>query len=453
MEELLSYIEQIHPRELFLDSVYPAPAANQELEDYSNLSLVEIKKNLSLDEIWRVGLSFLKRGNTLEAIQYFKLYLKRDASNPRIIASLGFCYLILNEYEKAIKIFNKALTKDHNLIEVRLWLVFAKIKEQNFKSAKLQINKIKDQINNAAKLILDLYIALASSSEKQVKKAYENLETHSNLQLVAEIIVLYEFFKGRKLLNEGDVISACRIWNNVYSKYQEEWHKHKIISQYLFSLSSGKLHFLSLRKNDSQYLKVIEKLLHLQLIPEFFEEESALNERLEYWKSKITEKGSYPYANFRHALCLSYLGKISEAYERFLECRDKIPASKVSFFKIDELIDWTRDPEFKPEANEEGWDPSMFYGDEIQEWKDQGFDNPVIAKRWKNLGANALEAKSWELEFKTAKGLSFAYYAAGFKDPKIAIKWAKYFSVPTEAWECYSQGNQIDEFGRVFVEK
>jgi len=253
------------------------------------------------------------------------------------------------------------------------------------------------------------------------------------------------FLKGKASLEKGDLVTAARDWSEVFNQDQDGWYKQQKIISYLNSTGLKRIHFILARKNEKEsYHRVLEKLLHFGLIPEFFEEHSQLADRSDFWNSKLDKKGSYPYAHFRYAICLLYQGNFMQAYDEFLICRDKVPATKVAFFKLDEIIDWLRDyADDQPAVATNVWDAFFTNPSDAEPWVNGGFDDPRVAKRWFSLGATPGEAQKWQVVFSGQMSIAYSFYAVGFRDPEEAKKWSAHFFIPIEAWECYSAGGDI----------
>lgn len=439
MSELLEYFENIDPYDLLVETMHPAPCANDPITDYQEYTLAQIKADLSIDELWRISNSYIKQKKYIDAISYIRLAMKIDPKHERLRGLLGLCFLLLGETKKAEKEFSSALKINSELFEVRLWLAYIKCNQTKWSSALRNLLLVDIKEGNSLwilKKVLEIWISDATQKKSKYKNLISEISNLWENKFCSDVLTLHYFRMGKAKLEEGDLVEAVKIWLIAFKKDQIAWHRHRIISNTIQQYSSKSIHFLKLRKSSDTYAAVLEKLLHLSLLPEFFEEESELEKRLAFWKSKLSSKGSYPYAHFRYALCLAFSGETHDAYDNMLSCRDKIPASKVSFFRIDELIDWLREPEYAEKITNP-WQAYFDSEEEIVSWREAGFDDPIKARRWKTLGASPEEAKVWSNDFKHSPSLAYGYYACGFRDSKIAKKWAENFSVPSEAWECY----------------
>ena len=467
----LEYFEGKDFFELFSGTIFPAPAAAEPMVDFEDQSLKSIIENLSSDELWRVANSFFKRRELKLAQKYYTVLSKKSGNNEKVLALLGLCCILQGDRQSGIRYLKKSIVKDPNLEEARLWLLYALICESG--SARLSKHFERLLVSKSSKIkslsqYLKCFYFAKRGKEKEFQNLYQEILKESEPQFIKELLVLYEFFKGCEALNKGDLVKASAIWAAAYRDYRDQWLRQPIVSMHFGLFSKKKVYFLDFRKSENQFYElVLEKLLHLSLIPEFYESRDAVFERREYWKSQTVGKGTYPYAYFRYALCLLFENKLSDSYEAFLTCRDKIPASKIDYFKIDPLIDWIRDLTFgsdqllktNQEAEEEsktgwvesdkndellknGWNSYFRLRKDAEEWFTCGFADPVVAKRWSNLGASPNEAIGWNKAFSTCPLTAFGFFAAGFRDPVEAFHWSREFSVPIEAWECYSAGGK-----------
>lgn len=444
MSDLLHYFDDLDPYDLLSDTLYPAPAANEPIADFSNMNIDQITEVLSIDELWRISNSFVRRARYTEALTYIRIALDKDPYHARLKALSGLCYLLLGDYKKAGKEFTSVLKIDSTLDEVRVWSAYIRAVEKKWTSVARHLSLVQNPSIAVvtARALIETWQYYSQQKKSKYSKAIQTLHEYADNVLCSDVLTLHYFSEGKKCIEEGDLVSAARIWQSTFQRDSLSWCRHRSILETLQRYASDRISFLQLRKNDLAYGRMLEKLLHLSLIPEFFEEEKNISERMLYWKQSVGGKGGYPYAHFRYALCLAYMGEIEKAYEELLACRDKIPASKVSFFRIDELIDWARDPGSK-EENSNPWTHFFDSASEIESWQHHGFNDPRSAKRWKALGASPAEAREWEQVFALDSHLGFGFYASGFRDPHIAYNWSKHFSVPSDAWECYS--NQMQE--------
>lgn len=452
-DELKLYFDQVNAFELLLGTSFKAPAANVPIPDFTEQSYLEIIENLSTDELWRIASSFLRRKEIEIADKYFELAYKKERSNSKVLAERGLIALLREDYASADKLLKRALTKTPDLVEARLWLTFVRIREGKIKGASSHLNKItetKSKLLNGLIKYLETYVAVSQDNQENVLKCLTEVKEFNDESFVRELLTYVGFLKGKAFLEKGDLVTASRIWSEAFMEDQEGWYKHPKIISFLSSAGLKRIHFIAIRKQENKnYHRILEKLLHLGLVPEFFEEAGSLEERSKFWNSKLDKKGSYPYAHFRYAICLLYQGSHLQAYEEFIVCRDKVPATKLSFFKLDVLIDWLRDyTDQEPAITTNIW--GGFFSDpaESEAWISAGFDDPRIAKRWNTLGATPIEARTWLEQFKGEIPIAYSFYAVGFRDPIEAKKWSKHFSIPIEAWECYNSGIDINSRGK-----
>ncbi|HMO17821.1 MAG TPA: hypothetical protein PKA63_06995 [Oligoflexia bacterium] len=476
--------------ELLLSIVYPAPPpVDPVFIDPSNLPKADIIKSLSDNEIWQAANRFLKFREHDLADKYYTEFLKRNPDITKVLALKGLTQLMIGKFKEASKLLSKALVQDSSLIEARIWLSYSKLKMKSYKSARDKLMRVINIKNEESKSNIKCYsraallIAMTWILEEDEIKAEKYLRmslSKEPLYITRTLLSCIGFNKGALLFEENEFHKALPIWVEYHAlsslnSDDNTWNAVPEISNYftsLESLSSYKTQILKNRKKikrnpeGNTYWLTALVLAGLNLLPEFYEDKNTLEEKELFWKAKTGSGSRYPYARYRHIICLLYQGKFDHAYDELLHLRESIPPSKLSFFRIDELTKWVsneRDSHWKNESasldssrenkniwkktefSEEeinNWQTENFMPNEAKIWRDSGVTNAKSASRWKKLGATPEEAAEWQIVFENSNN-ALLFYASGFRSAKDALNWSRYFSVPAQAWDCYNKGDQV----------
>ncbi len=356
LSRLVSFINNIDLSDFFISRLYPAPPAVDLMRvDIEGLSIEEIRKQLSEEELWQAGNHFLKQRQFILADVYYEHALKKNKELLKVRALRGLVRLCLGEYKKANTILSKILLNDTPLEDARLWLAYIRFKEEKLRSVSHQLNLVikhgGKQSSSSALYILRAMLSIKTAKIDEAEKAL-----HEGLLLQDEYVIRYilacmGFLKGEELFRSGDFKNSIYTWVRYASLSGDAWTGISDIVVFFNSLSKDaaykkKLSDMKKQLSDSKdkelfYWYVCYLLCGLSLLPEFYESYESIEERTRFWKAKSRASTSYPYAHFCYALCLLYGGHPDEAYEELMAVRDKIPASKKGYFKIDQLIDLT----------------------------------------------------------------------------------------------------------------
>lgn len=369
-KKLRAFTSEINLTDFLIRRVYPAPPALNLMDaDIEGLTLEEIKNTLSSEELWQAGNFFLKQNNYLLADSYYELVLKKDKNNFKVEALRGLVQLFLNNYKKAGVIFSKVLISDPSLSEVRLWLSYVRLKEGKSRSVSHNLslfknNKIKKhEIGNPKSgnvLLYYILMGMHQINSKKIEEAEKILEKGLSLEdesIIKTILAYIGFLKGSYVFQKGDLKEAILTWVRYAQISKDSWYGVAEIVSFFSSISETKIFKENIKALDDSidisvsnssskeqfYWFIVFKLCGLSLIPEFFEELQGISKSKESWLEKKKSSNSYPYAHYRYALCLLYEGSIDKAYEEIYEVREKIPNSKKTYFKIEQLVELVSD--------------------------------------------------------------------------------------------------------------
>jgi len=473
---LVRIISELDLLPLVIKRIYPAPPAIGSITlDIETLPVEDLLKHLSSDEVWQAANSFLRSGEFSLAYKYYSHLQKEKPDQTIIIALRGLSLVCLGEIRKGGNLISRALVQNPELDLARLWLGYIRLLEKKPKGLRHQLDLLhKNSERSDVRAMAYLIGAVQYALEGKLEVA--ELEIRQSLLLNDEhyaryILASLGFVKGREHFESGNYKEGLSTWASYAADAGDAWSSISALVNYFSSIEGQSFYISALDKArkearleslDSVYWYVSMKLLGLGLLPEFFEGYDNLNEREKEWKAKSRESAKYPYAHYRFALCLAYQGKYRESYEEFLNVREKIPTSKLAFFRVEALIDWLRmetDTRVRSkglslaysELNEEEWLNAGFSSEEAREWYAEGFNiNEALtwkeeakipaksAKRWKRIEAKPKDAFEWNQVF-SDEPEAITFYAAGFRDPAVALEWRKHFSIPSEAWDCYNR--------------
>jgi Tfp pilus assembly protein PilF len=356
---LASFVGEIDLSDYFVSRMYPAPPAVDLMKvDIAGMSLNEIRKNLSEEELWQAANHFLKQKQYELADTYYKQALKKNKSLHKVRALRGLLRICRGDYRKANTYLSRALLEDASLEDARLWLAYIRLKEGKTRSVSHQLGLL-FKSSDTERVISSAYLLRAMQYIKAGKIADAETALHQVLSYQDEftgryILACAGFLKGEELYQSGKYKEAIRVWVDYAEVSKDAWNGVSHIAAFFHGLATDAQYaaMLTAAREDLRaasqdlekyYWYVCLLLCGLSLLPEFYESYEALPERLEFWRKRKLSSTMYPYAHFRYALCLLYSARPSDAYDELLSAREKMPASKQGYFRIAQLIDHVAD--------------------------------------------------------------------------------------------------------------
>lgn len=361
VKSLAAFADTLDYTEFFIARAYPAPPAVDLMKvDLEGLSLADIRKQLSAEELWQAANHFLKQRQFDLADTYYAEVIKKykatkNEAVSKVFALRGLIRLCRGEYAKASTHLSKALLLEPSLEEARLWLAYIRLKEKKNRSVSHQLNLIKKNskrknILSATYLIQALY-SLSLSKFDEVEESLKIVLEQQDEYVVRLLLAYLGFLKGKQCFYSDNFKESIKCWVEYAQISDDAWRGVSDITLFFNSLNRSneyKKMLTSIRrqllnKNNKElfYWYVCYYVSGLSLIPEFYESLDRLEETVLGWKKKKDSSVTYPYAHYRYALSLLYSGNPEMAYEEFLSVREKIPASKQGYFKIDSLIEFS----------------------------------------------------------------------------------------------------------------
>jgi hypothetical protein len=356
--QLRPFIERLDLTPLFVEGMYPAPPPLGLFSvDIESSSLEEIRNGLSREELWQAANHFLKNNQYVLADTYYARILKKDTTLQKARALRGLVSICSGSLRKANSYLSKALLENGDLYEARLWLAYIRIKEKKPRGVRHQLgiilkNAEKKEVLSQAYLLSAIQYLYDGKLEEGEADLISSLG-YRDLYHARFLLAAIGFLKGKNLYQAGSFDAAILEWVRYASYAKEAWYSVAEIVTFFSSLvsdASFKKIITEKKKSakmqnapEPYYWYVCSVLCGMGLIPEFYEPFQDLDSSAHSWSQKMKEFTTYPYAQYRYGLSLLYLSRVHDAYDEFLVVREKIPASKRSYFRIDEILLWLND--------------------------------------------------------------------------------------------------------------
>jgi ribosomal protein L35 len=356
--QLSPFIERLDLTTLFIEGMYPAPPPLTLFSvDIESSSLEEIRNGLGKEELWQAGNHFLKNNQYALADAYYAHILKKDTTLQKVRALRGLASVCSGSFKKANSYLSKALLENGALYEARLWLAYIRIREKKTRGVRHQLGIIfkngekKEVLSRAYLLsaIQNIYDGKLEEGEADLVSSLGYKDLYHARFLLAAIGLL----KGKSLYHSGSLDAAILVWVEYASYAKDAWYSVAEIATFFSSLGSDpvfKKMIIEKKKTvkiknhpETYYQYICSVLCGMGLIPEFYESFQDLDSSALSWRQKTREFTMYPYAQYRYGLSLLYLSRVQDSYDEFLVVREKIPASKRSYFKIDRILNWLND--------------------------------------------------------------------------------------------------------------
>ena len=441
---------------------YPAPEPSIE----PPLSIENLESALSKDgsdSIVEFALAnlYLANSQSAKSIPLYQSLLSKDSEQAKVRCNLAVAYRDIGNYQESINQLKQSLLKDASLELAYYHLAKAQINSELPDEACLSLQKLlRLNPKNSQGLILLGQIEENRNDTEVAKLRYqEALKSDPESE---EAKICLGGLLGIEALNEQSLDSIEHSFeklDEIFRDFPTAFYQHQRLVRVLHetvsefnkqdklqkSLQTFKEGVRDEPKSSLPFYKLFcEFFFSLNLIPEAFEKEVELENSIKHWLNDLEEQGEHPYPHFRIGIIYCYQGKIEEAFDKMIYCRDTLPEKKRYSLRIDEILDFIHRirriaSDAKHAASLENDDEWIKYGfdDAFQRdaWRKASIPAPS-AKRWREAGFSAEGARSWDkLNIEVEKATTWK--AAGFTDATKASIWLNAGFSPDEAgrWE------------------
>ena len=303
------------------------------------------------DALYLLGLVHNEQGDSTAAMKYWERSLQLDASRADANDSLGYAFLLRDEYEKAEAYFRKALTLDPHLPTANFRLANALVHQ----------GKMRD-----AAAILERANSLSAEGHRLLGEAYQHLKEFSKAKASFEVAIaantnLAEAYYGlsRLMANLGDEESSGRYWARFSElKAEKDQQARQVRRQYdplLITKRSvaqthtdvGRVYILNRRPKQAEELWLrastldsAATLCRLQLAIHY-QQTGQYQQALKYYQevSRLDPNDALVYLNIgRVNLQLNQVQQAESAFKRVVELAPNRPEGHAALAHVRERL-------------------------------------------------------------------------------------------------------------------
>lgn len=249
-----------------------------------------LSKNINVDVLYYLADTYIQLNQYEDAIKTYERLIKKGEENVNIYNQMGICYYNVNDYDNAVEEFKKAFEKNKS-VEIALNLYNAYLSNENEKDA----NKVLEEIINIVDDNDDIYsLAKVYFLKGDYEKLQSLIEQYLSKTTVEDINkeVYYELAEINLKLNKLD---DALNYLNIYFEDNKNMKAYVTYSEYMMK-----------QENYEEALEYINEALQLQ------------------------QDESFRQLKFNEAVCYEYLGKFKKAYQLFEEYLEKYPDDSIA---------------------------------------------------------------------------------------------------------------------------
>lgn len=350
----LIWINRSHDRRLNPPSVTPSPADQERALRAEQLQAAEKLAALfpdNDDAVYLLGLVHNEQGDSAGAMKHWERSLELDASRTDANDSLGYAFLLRDDYEKAEGYFRKALTLD------------PKLATANFRLANALVHQGKMR---EAVAILESANSLSAEGHRLLGEAYQHLKEYPKAKASYESALtantnLAEAYYGlsRVLAQSGEEDRSKECWTRFSAlKSQTDQQARQIRTEYdslaitkrsvaQTHTDVGRVYILNQRPKDAEQLWLQaaaldagNTLCRLQLAIHYHQTEQHA-EALRYYQevARLDPGDALVHLNIgRVSLKLNQVPQAEAAFKKVVELAPNRPEGHAALAQVQEML-------------------------------------------------------------------------------------------------------------------
>ena len=408
--------------------------------------------------LFALGNQYFRKGSAEKAVAVYNRLLALDARQAEVRNNLAIAYMQLGDAERAVNELKAALSDNSELVFP--YLNLARIyessgDEERAMHAARKAAALDDQSGTALAFIGEC-LERNGEIDQAVDYYQRALDALEDKDAVLLRLTRINFLKGKERFELGCFEDSFSIWAKARQSYGPLLWTDRELAQSMRVLIRKFKSERGIERSFAEYANSLKRdpaetgglyrlflrfLFTVELVDECFEQESCLAEAERYWRAQAETEGRPPYANFRLALILVYLGQIEEALAQLKLCQDICMPKKHYSLKLKEIFNFVRMVrDFRHDVLEDQSSPSP-----LSLWERLGFDNPFVinawqgagfepeeAALWRDQGFSAEQGKVWKRE-KVSAETARIWSSEGFSDPRAVRRWLRGGLKPSEA--------------------